>query len=54
MTECMTAYTEALSCQNVCTQSLSASLNLEVSVNDLPSHSGLFKIDLLCVFSPVV
>ena len=38
----------AVNCQNVCTQSFLASVNLELSINDLPSHLGLFRIKLHC------
>ena len=38
----------AVSCGNISTQSFLASVNLELSMNDLPSHSGLFKVLLFC------
>ena len=34
---------QSVSCRNVCTQSFLASVNIELSMNDLPSHAGVFK-----------
>ena len=33
----------AVSCGNICTQSFLAAVNLELSMNELPSQSGLYK-----------